>query len=309
MLPIHASSIRTCATMFPPSSVTAMFIGCPISLALAQEQTGIYQARRSRNRSRGIGVAGPDYGADGKAFIQKGAGFRHDVAAVRVLPNVGKARAVVAFEFADSFKGSLEDGEVVDLHGADGGEDYHDVEVRHFSHKRVVEAASTLLDCSKVKGSGLCNGTELITANRLGGRNCGLVHDVGYLGEGISEVGVSGLAVTLVVTRIDGQILQVGQTADVLRAFDGDAGQGAEGIEVDWCFTGSDQERIDEGGMAALVFQYPTDVVGKRFVDPLKGIAVAGIVGREFAILSPKIRFDEFSHSEELQYGYIAVAE
>jgi len=74
-------------------------------------------------------------------------------------------------------------------------------------------------------------------------------------------------------------------------------------------FTGSDQERIDEGGMAALVFQYPTDVVGKRFVDPLKGIAVAGIVGREFAILSPKIRFDEFSHCEELQYGYIAVAE
>jgi len=40
--------------------------------------------------------------------------------------------------------------------------------------------------------------------------------------------------------------------------------------------------------MAALVFQYPTDVVGKRFVDPLKGIAVAGIVGREFAILSPR---------------------
>src|SRR6266849_913967 len=278
-------------------------------LALAQEQAGIYQARRGRNRSRGIGVAGPDDGADGQVFIQKGAGFRHDVAAVRVLPNVGKARVVVAFEFADSFKGSLEDGEVVDLHGSDGGEDCHDVEVRDFSHKRVVEAASTLLDCSKVKGGCLCNGTELIAADRLGGRDCGLVDDVGYLGEGISEVGVSGLAVTLVVTRIDGQILQVGQTADVLRAFDGDAGQGAEGIEVDWCFAGSNQECIDEGGMAALVFQYPTDVVGKRFVDPLKGIAVAGIVGREFAILSPKIRFDEFSHCEELQYGYIAVAE
>src|SRR6267143_3417152 len=98
-------------------------------LALAQEQTGIYQARRCRNRSRGIGVAGSDDRTDGQVFVQKNAGFGHDVAAVRVLPNVGKARAVVAFEFADSFKGSLEDGEVVDLHGADGGEDCHDVEV------------------------------------------------------------------------------------------------------------------------------------------------------------------------------------
>src|ERR1700693_199610 len=33
MLPIHALSIRTCATMFPPPSATAMFIGWPISLA------------------------------------------------------------------------------------------------------------------------------------------------------------------------------------------------------------------------------------------------------------------------------------
>src|SRR6266566_1203107 len=173
------------------------------------------------------------------------------------------------------------------------------------SGKRIVEAASTLFDCSKVKGCGLCNGTELIAANRLGGRDCGLVDDVDYLEEGISEVGVSCLAVTLVVTRIDGQILQVGQAANVLRAFDGYAGQGAEGIEVDWCFAGSDQEGVDEGGRAAFVFEYPADVVGKRFVDRLKGIAIAGIVGREFAILSPKIRLDEFCHCEELQYGYI----
>src|SRR5258705_3128448 len=34
MLPIEALSIRMCATMFPPSSATAIFIGCPISFAL-----------------------------------------------------------------------------------------------------------------------------------------------------------------------------------------------------------------------------------------------------------------------------------
>src|SRR5262245_18259524 len=33
MLPIHALSIRTCATRLPPSSATAMFIAWPTSLA------------------------------------------------------------------------------------------------------------------------------------------------------------------------------------------------------------------------------------------------------------------------------------
>src|SRR5580704_16106716 len=35
MLPIHALSMRARATIFPPSSATAMFIGWPISLAFA----------------------------------------------------------------------------------------------------------------------------------------------------------------------------------------------------------------------------------------------------------------------------------
>src|SRR6266446_1018686 len=33
MLPIQALSIRMWVTMFPPSSATAIFIGCPISVA------------------------------------------------------------------------------------------------------------------------------------------------------------------------------------------------------------------------------------------------------------------------------------
>ena len=115
-------------------------------LALAQEQTGIYQARRGRNCSRRIGVARPDDGTDGQAFIQEGARCRHDVTAIWTPPDVGKVRTVVAFEFTDSFEGRLEDCEVVELHGADGGEDCNDVEVGNLSDKRVVEAASTLLD-------------------------------------------------------------------------------------------------------------------------------------------------------------------
>src|SRR5258708_11934373 len=35
MLPIQALSMRMWATMFPPSSATAIFIGCPISLAFS----------------------------------------------------------------------------------------------------------------------------------------------------------------------------------------------------------------------------------------------------------------------------------
>src|SRR5690242_17254957 len=34
MLPIHAPSMRTCATRLPPPSTTAMFMGWPISAAL-----------------------------------------------------------------------------------------------------------------------------------------------------------------------------------------------------------------------------------------------------------------------------------
>jgi len=51
---------------------------------------------------------------------------------------------------------------------------------------------------------------------------------------------------------------------------------------------------INEGGMAALVFQYPTDVIGKRFVNSLKGrYGSRGCWSRARNIV-PKIRFDEF---------------
>src|SRR5258706_5459772 len=80
-------------------------------LALAKEQAGVYQARRGRNRSRGIGVAGPDDGAEGQALIQKSAGFRHEVAAVRGLPDVGKVQYPLAFGLSAVFIGRLADGE------------------------------------------------------------------------------------------------------------------------------------------------------------------------------------------------------
>src|SRR5258705_1854626 len=113
-------------------------------LALAQEQARIYQARRCRNRSRGVGVAGSDDRADGQALVEKSARFRHDVAAVRVLPNIWEAPAAMPSESADSLKGRLEDGEMVDLHGADGRKDCHDVEVCDLSHEPVVECVSTV---------------------------------------------------------------------------------------------------------------------------------------------------------------------
>src|SRR5258708_9804617 len=61
-------------------------------LALAHEQTGIYQARRCRNRSHGIGVTGSNDISDGQALVQKSARFMHDVAPIRVLPNIRIAR-------------------------------------------------------------------------------------------------------------------------------------------------------------------------------------------------------------------------
>src|SRR5712672_2940141 len=66
MLPIHALSIRTCATMFPPSSATAMFMGWPISLAFFS--AALITRRASSNSTAVMGspfmcyAAAPDRG-------------------------------------------------------------------------------------------------------------------------------------------------------------------------------------------------------------------------------------------------------
>src|SRR6202790_2717786 len=52
MLPIHALSIRTCATMFPPSSATAMFMGWPISVAFFS--AALIMRRAASNFTAGI---------------------------------------------------------------------------------------------------------------------------------------------------------------------------------------------------------------------------------------------------------------
>src|SRR5260221_4705215 len=59
MLPIHALSIRTCATMFPPSSATAMFRGLPISLAFFS--AALITRRASSNFTAVMGSVTPDF--------------------------------------------------------------------------------------------------------------------------------------------------------------------------------------------------------------------------------------------------------
>src|SRR5689334_6953770 len=64
-LPIHAPSIRTCATKFPPSSATAMFIGCPISLAFFSAATITLRSSSKptmgiRSFAMGNGLSGPE---------------------------------------------------------------------------------------------------------------------------------------------------------------------------------------------------------------------------------------------------------
>jgi len=93
--------------------------------------------------------------------------------------------------------------------------------------------------------------------------------------------------------------------------FDGDAGQGAEGIEIDWCFLpAATRNALMKVAWLRSSSNTPQMKSGSDFVDPLKGHRGSrDCWSRVFAILSPKIRFDEFSHCEELQYGYIAVVE
>src|ERR1700720_840877 len=59
MLPIHALSIRACATMFPPSSATAMFMGWPISLAFFS--AALMTRRASSNFTAVMGSVTPDF--------------------------------------------------------------------------------------------------------------------------------------------------------------------------------------------------------------------------------------------------------
>src|SRR5437588_12068062 len=65
MLPIHALSIRTCTTMFPPSSGTAMFIGWPISLAFL---SAALIARRASSNFTAV-IASPLFSGSGERLL------------------------------------------------------------------------------------------------------------------------------------------------------------------------------------------------------------------------------------------------
>src|ERR1700719_2307554 len=64
-LPIHALSIRTCATMFPPSSATAMFIGWPISLAFL---SAALITRRASSNFTAV-IASPPFSSRGERLL------------------------------------------------------------------------------------------------------------------------------------------------------------------------------------------------------------------------------------------------
>src|ERR1700676_3497005 len=65
MLPIHALSMRTCATMFPPSSATAMFMGWPISLAFL---SAALITRRASSNFTAV-IASPLFSGSGERLL------------------------------------------------------------------------------------------------------------------------------------------------------------------------------------------------------------------------------------------------
>src|SRR5712691_11387988 len=76
----------------------------------------------------------------------------------------------------------------------------------------------------------------------------------GGLREGVAEVRVLRVAaVARPEARVDGQLHQVGETSDLLRAGRLAAGQGAELVQVDRCRAVCLQVGVDEGEVGELI--------------------------------------------------------
>src|SRR5271168_149479 len=100
--------------------------------ALAFEQTGVHQPGGSRNRTRGVGIARSNHGAEREAGIEEVARMRRDFPLVGAATNVRESWTLGNLETNDALERLLEYRKMVDLRRTDGSEDGHDVQVTHF---------------------------------------------------------------------------------------------------------------------------------------------------------------------------------
>ena len=131
-----------------------------------------------------------------------------------------------------------------------------------------------------------------------------------------AEIGVRGAAIAGVPTRIDAELHQVGQSADLLGARRLAARQGAEFIEVHRLCAHRYQIRVQERGVALLVERVAGNVLRAVGIEVHEGRLIAvhrcerrvclhGELARseppQLGILLPEIGFDQLRRCEQPQ--------
>src|SRR5450759_5124806 len=138
--------------------------------------------------------------------------------------------------------------------------------------------------------------------------------------ERVSEVRVLRPApIARPITRVDGQLHEICQTADLLRSGGFAAGQRAELIQIDGLRTLRSQVGVDESEMGEFILGVVMDVLGHVPIEHLERLRVSRAAGTarylaildaaELVVLLPQIGLKDLRGSKESQYGRIAYSD
>ena len=140
------------------------------------------------------------------------------------------------------------------------------------------------------------------------------------LRERVAEVGVLRVAaVARPEAGVDGELHQVGEPTDLLRAGRLAARQGAELVQVDRVRAVRLQVGVDEGGVADLVVGVVVDVLGHVLVQHRDGLGVGGVAASagdfavldagELVVLLPQVGLEDLGRGQEPENRRVALGE
>ena len=120
-----------------------------------------------------------------------------------------------------------------------------------------------------------------------------------------AEIGVGDAAVADIPARVDAELHEVGEPADLLSPRRLAARKSSEGIEVDRLRADGSQICVQEFGVADLVERVAGDILGAIGIEVLQGELIWILRSRgnptELGILLPQIGFDQLRCREQPQ--------
>src|SRR5580693_4069120 len=212
--------------------------------------------------------------------------------------------------------------EVHDFVSANAEQNLQDLSIGGLLGQDRVEAGSGLLNHSEVKSRRVGNcldvifGGEIIVVSWNGWH----VHQVDGLRESGAKVGILGAAITSKPAGIHGEVHDVGEPPDLLRAFCLTAGQSSEGIEIHRLGADRKQKSIQKFRMAGFVDRVAGDVLRAIGIELHEGrlISVHGfergsLHGKlawgkttQLRVLLPQVSFNELGRSGETEKGDVS---